>query len=46
MNNTKPGSSIKGSNPIFAIHTPKRLFLGMYRQVTVDFKGMVFQNDL
>ena len=35
-----------GANPTFAIRGEKRLFLGMHRPVTLDFKGVNFQNGL
>ena len=34
------------ANPTFAIRGEKRLFLGMHRPVTLDFKGVNFQNGL
>ena len=36
----------QGFNPTFAIRTKKQLFLGIHRQATLEFKGMIFQNGL
>lgn len=33
-------------NPAFAIRTKKRLYLGMYRCETLEFKGMRFKKGL
>ncbi|MFO0795232.1 MAG: AAA family ATPase [Candidatus Brocadiaceae bacterium] len=44
--NTNPRSIHYLLSPTFAIRTPKRLFSDMYRQETLDFKGMILRNGL